>query len=190
MSTVLVLDTCVLLSNVLRKMFVHLASQGCFALAWSDVIGDEWRRNAARLWKVSAEDIDAQWRALQVAFPEADRGDVSPFKEGLRRSDPKDWHVIAAARAVQAGQADAEVAVVTRNIKDFNRSELRSMGLKLFDPDQLLVLCLQRYPDQIPALLGALPDFAMAPGREREEPADILKRERLFRFNRIFACAA
>jgi hypothetical protein len=190
MSTVLVLDTCVLLSNVLRKMFVHLAGQGCFALAWSEVIGDEWRRNAARLWNVSAEEVDAQWRALQEAFPEADRGDVSAFKQGLQRSDPKDWHVIAAARAVQAGQADAEVAVVTRNIKDFNRSELRSLGLALFDPDQWLVQCLQRYPQQIPALLGALPDFAMAPGREREAPAAILKRERLFRFNRISACPA
>src|SRR5690606_1334490 len=102
------------------------------------------RRNAARLWHVSAQDIDAQWRALQEAFPEANRGDVSAYKEGLRRSDPKDWHVIAAARAVQASQADAEVAVVTRNIKDFNRTEMRSMGLALFDPDQLLVMCLQR----------------------------------------------
>jgi hypothetical protein len=187
MPTVLVLDTCVLLSNVLRQMFVYLAGQGCFTLAWSEVIGDEWRRNAARLWKVSSEDVDAQWRALQEAFPDADHGDVSAFKQGLRRSDPKDWHVIAAARAVQAGQANVEVAVVTRNIKDFNRAEMRSMGLALMDPDQLLVLCLQRFPEQMPALLLALPDFALAPGRELESPAAILKRERLFRFNRISA---
>lgn len=188
MPNVLVLDTCILLSNVLRQICLHLAGQGCFALAWSEVIGDEWRRNAARLWDVPAEDIDAQWRALQEAFPDADLGDVTAFKQGLQRSDPKDWHVIAAARAVQARQAGAEVAVVTRNIKDFNRSEMRAMGLGLLDPDQLLVLCQKQFPQHIPALLVALPEFALSPRRERETAAVILKRERLFRFNRMSAC--
>ncbi|MGB3290390.1 MAG: PIN domain-containing protein, partial [Burkholderiaceae bacterium] len=73
----IVLDTCVLISNVLRRAFLHLGAQGCFQLAWSPVIGDEWRRNAARLWGVSAEDVQEQWDALQIAFPLADQGDVS-----------------------------------------------------------------------------------------------------------------
>src|SRR3546814_7369371 len=65
---VIVLDTCVLISNVLRRAFLHLAAQGCFELAWSPVIGDEWRRNAARLWGVSDADIGDQWDALQLAL--------------------------------------------------------------------------------------------------------------------------
>ncbi len=95
----LVLDTCVLLSNVLRRVFLHLADQGCFLPVWSHRIGSEWRRNAQRIWGVPAADIETQWCELQAAFPGACQGDVSPYEAGLQRSDPKDWHVIAAGRA-------------------------------------------------------------------------------------------
>jgi hypothetical protein len=185
-----VLDTCVLISNVLRRALLHLAAQGCFQLAWSPVIGDEWRRNAARLWGVSDADVQEQWNALQVAFPMADQGDVSEFKSGLRRSDPKDWHVVAAGRAVLARQPQGSVAIVTRNIRDFNRSELRGLGLGLLDPDQLLLGCWQERPALMSDLLSKLPDYALAPGRDLEAVDVILRRERLFRLNRLCACPA
>ncbi|HUH36406.1 MAG TPA: PIN domain-containing protein [Candidimonas sp.] len=184
---VLVLDTCVLLSNVLRQLFLRLAALACFSPAWSPVIGDEWRRNAARLWKVSEEEIDAQWLALQEAFPEADQGDVTVYKAGLHRSDPKDWHVIAAARAVRARDAAVRVGVVTRNMKDFNRSELRGLGLDLYDPDDLLVRCWRQYPTSASDAFQAIPEYARAPGNETEALEVILKRERLFRLNRLYA---
>lgn len=184
---VLVLDTCVLISNVLRRAILSLAGRGCFDVAWSTVIGDEWRRNAARLWGAEASDIQAQWEALQQEFPLADCGDVSAYKVGLRRSDPKDWHVIAAALAVKAARPMASVGIVTRNIKDFNRTELRELGLGLFDPDQLLVRCRQDFPDEVRELFGRLPSYALAPGRDIEAVEIILKRERLFRLNRLAA---
>jgi predicted nucleic acid-binding protein len=186
----IVLDTCVLISNVLRRALLHLAAQGCFELAWSPVIGDEWRRNAARLWGVSDADVQEQWDALQVAFPLADQGDVSEFKSGLRRSDPKDWHVVAAGRAVLARRPQGGVAIVTRNIRDFNRSELRGLGLELLDPDQLLLRCWQERPALMSDLLSKLPDYALAPGRDLEAVDVILRRERLFRLNRLCACPA
>jgi predicted nucleic acid-binding protein len=186
----IVLDTCVLISNVLRRALLHLAAQGCFQLAWSPIIGDEWRRNAARLWGVSDADVQEQWNALQVAFPMADQGDVSEFKSGLRRSDPKDWHVVAAGRAVLARQPQGSVAIVTRNIRDFNRSELRGLGLGLLDPDQLLLGCWQERPALMSDLLSKLPDYALAPGRDLEAVDVILRRERLFRLNRLCACPA
>lgn len=183
---VLVLDTCVLISNVLRQMLLRLATLACFSPAWSPVIGDEWRRNAARLWNVSEDEISAQWLALQEAFPDADQGDVSLFKAGLRRSDPKDWHVIAAARAAQARGGNPRVGVVTRNIKDFNRSELRGFGLDLYDPDDLLVRCWQQYPASASDAFQAIPEYARVPGNDTEPLAVILKRERLFRLNRLY----
>src|SRR5690554_5944077 len=91
---IIVLDTCVLLSNVLRRMFLRLAEQGCFVPVWSERIGGEWRRNASRIWGVPLEDIETQWADLQQAFPQACQGDVSQYEAGLHRSDPKDWHVI------------------------------------------------------------------------------------------------
>lgn len=182
----LVLDTCVLISNVLRGVLLRLAEQGCFQPVWSDVIGDEWRRNAARIWDVLPESIAQQWDELQLAFPLADQGDVRAFKEGLVYSDPKDWHVIAAARAVLAKQPDASVAVLTRNIRDFRRSELRQLGVGLMDPDQLLVACWQPYQEQLRSSLAVVPQELVEAGRALEPLDAILKRERLFRFNKLY----
>jgi len=175
----------VLISNVLRLAFSQLAADGCFRLAWSAVIGDEWRRNAARIWRVPDAEVQQLWDGLQYAFPDADQGDVAAYKEGLQRSDPKDWHVIAAGRAVLAGGAAGQVAIVTRNIRDFNRSELRGLGLDLYDPDQLLVACLRDHPQAMADLLARLPGYASTSGRPPEDPSAILKRERLFRLNRL-----
>ena len=175
---VVVIDTCVLLSNVLRDLLLGLARQAYFRPAWSAIIGDEWRRNGARIWGIELSEVRDQWAVLQSAFPEADQGDIRPYKTGLHRSDPKDWHVIAAARAARANSSASSVAVLTRNIKDFNRSELRGLGLGLFDPDRFLVRCWGRCP----ALMRHLMEQIRADG----EPLDvILKRERLFRLNRI-----
>src|SRR5690625_2064757 len=135
---VLVLDTCVLISGVLRSVLLGMARTGRVVPVWSAVIGDEWRRTAARLWQLPADDVAQQWHDMQDDFPDADVGDVSAYKAGLQRSDPKDWHVIAAGRVAMERYPGAVVAIITRNIRDFHRAELRQLGLYLFDPDQLL----------------------------------------------------
>ena len=185
--SVVVLDTCVLISNVVRRVLLRLVDRGLFRPAWSLVIGDEWRRNAARIWEVDSADIAAQWDQLQVDYPDADQGDVSLYKEGLRRSDPKDWHVVAAGRAVRERLPEADVAVVTRNLKDFNRSELRGLGLGLLDPDELLVRCWRVDAETVAWSLREIAnDFAVV-GREAGPLAEVLRRERLFRLNRLLA---
>lgn len=187
---VIVIDTCVLISNVVRRVLLRLVDSGLFRPAWSPVIGDEWCRNAARLWDANPDDISAQWDELQVAYPDADQGDVSAFKAGLRRSDPKDWHVVAAARKALERVGSADIAVVTRNIKDFNRAELRGLGLTLLDPDELLTLCWQQNADVVTsALLKIKSDFE-AVGRVAGPLDEVLKRERLFRLRRLLAIAA
>ncbi len=186
---VVVLDTCVLISNVLRRLLLRLAQQDCFKPAWSAVIGDEWQRNASRIWDVPLPDIALQWAELQRDFPNADQGDVNVFKNDLRRSDPKDWHVIAAARAVKAKNPDVSVAVLTRNIKDFNRTELRNLGLELFDPDQFLVRCWTQNPQLMRELFELIPADIEAVGKTPEPLEAVLKRERLFRLNRLCSLA-
>src|SRR5690606_42150656 len=187
---ILVLDTCVLLSNVLRRVFLRLAAQGCFIPIWSERIGNEWRRNAARIWDVPHEDVAAQWRALQHAFPEADQGDVSPFEQGLHRSDPKDWHVIAAGRSAKGRHPGLTAAIVTRNTKDFNRTELRGYGLTLFEPDDLLLRLHHAHRPHMMALVPRIPILAAPPGQAPESLETILKRERLFRLNRAYRSVA
>lgn len=183
---ILVLDTCVLLSNVLRRMFLHLAERDCFLPVWSERIGGEWCRNASRIWGVPRDDIDAQWSALQDAFPLACQGNVSLHEAGLQRSDPKDWHVIAAGRAAKGRYPGRTAGIVTRNIRDFNRTELRGYGIALHEPDELLLRCHTAFPELMAALLRQVPRLAAAPGQQPDSLEAILKRERLFRLNRIY----
>lgn len=183
---ILVLDTCILLSNVLRRALLRLAAQGCFIPVWSERIGAEWRRNAARIWNVPHDDVAVQWEALQHAFPLANQGDVGGYESGLHRSDPKDWHVIAAGRAAKGRHPGTSAAIVTRNTKDFNRTELRGYGLSLFEPDDLLLRLHLAHPQRMGALIQDIPAFAGGPGQEPASLESILKRERLFRLNRAY----
>lgn len=186
----LVLDTCVLLSNLLRRWLLSLAQQGVFQPVWSPIIADEWQRNAAKIWDVAALDIQQQWQQLNHEFPDADQGDVQAYKVGLLRSDPKDWHVIAAARAVMANAPAATVGILTRNTKDFNRSELRSLGISLFDPDTFFVRCWDLYPEKLIALIQDMAVYAQSINQPVVAVDVVLKRERLFRLNRLYTGSA
>ena len=181
-----VLDTCVLISNVLRRILLGMAAQGRLQPVWSTVIGDEWRRNASRIWKVPLDDLQGQWAQMQQAFPLADQGDVESFKAGLRFSDVKDWHVIAAGRSALAASQGASVAVVTRNTRDFNRAELRKLGLHLMDPDRLLV---EYWATDRELLLELVYDICEDAAQKDEAVTAMLKRERLFRFNKLLEAA-
>ncbi|WP_233155060.1 PIN domain-containing protein [Candidimonas nitroreducens] len=182
---VLLLDTCVLISNVLRRLLLHLAAQGCLRPAWSRVIGEEWRRNAARLWDVPADEVAAQWQALQRDFPQADLGEVEAYKQGLRYSDPKDWHVVAAGRAALARWPGQPAAILTRNLKDFDRRELRGLGLQLYEPDRYLELCWAAHGgplrDALESLAQELAQIEAAPPLH-----EVLGRERLYRLRKLW----
>jgi hypothetical protein len=185
-----VLDACVLMSSITGSLLLRLADRGVFQPVWSARIGEEWVRNAARLWKVDIQQVAALWQNLQLRFPDADAGDVLPYETGLRYSDPKDHHVIAAALAKRARcglQRAPEVAVLTWNLKDFNRSELRRVGLDVFNPDRLLAHWWAQ--DCVPirsALQGVATDVA-AVGREPEPLDTTLHRERLHRVRSLVA---
>ncbi|PJX23830.1 PIN domain-containing protein [Advenella sp. S44] len=180
-----VLDTCVLMSTVLKNLLLRLAQSGMFEPVWADYIGQEWRRNASRVWTVSDDEISLLWQDMQTAFPRADMGIVSAFETGLTKSDPKDWHVIAAGRAALTLYPGRSVCILTRNLRDFNRSELRLLGLSLYEPDQFLIKCYERDPDRFMQLLDRVPDDAVKIGRPREPLQTVLKRERLFRLNNL-----
>ena len=195
-----VLDACVLMSGIIRPMLLRLAHAGCFQPVWSTRIGSEWRRNAARIWDVDPALLDEEWHRLQFAFPQADQGDTSQWEAGLRYSDRKDWHVIATGRSALAaarqeaiadeattiGQVAAgdvrsvAVQVLTWNLKDFNRSELKRLGLGVLDPDRLLASWWHSHRDALQRALRQAPGDARVLGRS-ESLDEILKRERLFR---------
>ncbi|MEI2418403.1 PIN domain-containing protein [Orrella sp. JC864] len=180
-----VLDACVLMSGIVRRLCLRLAEAGLLAPLWTDRIAGEWQRNAARIWAIAPERLQDEWRRMQQAFPAADCGDTTAFEADLRYSDPKDWHVIAAARAAQARGAGREVLIATWNLKDFNRSELRRMQLRALDPDRLLVRCWEHDAHATLRALAGMADDAVALGGQAEPMAQALRRERLFRLARL-----
>lgn len=184
----LVLDACIMMSGLLRPLFLNLAKAGLFIPLWTDKIGQEWQRNAARLWPIDPEILKTEWQSMQEQFPAANMGDVTPFESMLKHTDRKDKHVaatgIAAVVAIHAGP----ISVLTWNIKDFSRSELRRQQLGLIDPDRLLS---QWWPTHRQILSDALDltvSDLVSSGRRQPEPMfEMLRRDRLFRLAGLYA---
>lgn len=167
---------------------LSLAAQGVYQPVWSERIGDEWRRNAARLWAIPPEVLTEQWVDMNTRFPTATEDNLAPYEAVLRYSDPKDFHVIAAGLARRARCAlplTPSVIVMTWNLKDFNRSELRRQGLDVFNPDRLLSQWWQDNPDQMRSSVHAISADYIALGREPEPLATTLHRERLYRLKAL-----
>ena len=123
---------------------------------------------------------------MQERFPQADQGDVNAFEFGLIHSDRKDWHVAAAGIAAASREPGRPVRVVSWNIKDFSRSELRKGGVGLVDPDRLFS---DWWPDQrqivMPAVEKTLRELIDSGRRQPEHLVSMLKRERLFRLAKL-----
>ncbi len=178
----LVLDACILMSGLLRPLLLNLAHAGLLMPLWTDKIGQEWQRNAARLWPIEPELLKNEWQLMQEQFPHSNMGDVTEFEAALRHTDRKDKHVAAAGIAGVVKQVAQPISVLTWNLKDFSRSELRKQQLGLIDPDRLLS---QWWPNQ-PSILQRQIDTTIADlfatGRRQPEPiVALLKRDRLFR---------
>ena len=189
----LVLDACVMMSGLLRPLMLSLGHAGVLVPIWTDKIGDEWQRNAARLWPIEPALLAEEWQRMQEQFPLANMGDVTEFEGELRHTDRKDKHVAAAGIAAVARKVSGPVSVLTWNIKDFSRSELRKQGLGLSDPDRLLSLWWPTHKAVLTEHIDQTLSELFASGRRQPEPVvTMLKRDRLFRlagcYERHLAC--
>jgi len=186
----IVLDACVLMSTVLRQLLLRTAQAGFFQPVWTERIGEEWRRNAARLWGAPREILDGLWDDMNRAFPGAMESDIEPYEAVLRYSDAKDFHVIAAglARRARCGlQHTPVVQVMTWNLKDFNRSELRRQGLDVFTPDVMLARWWQAGAEALRPAVGVVEQDYVALGRDPLALGAILHKERLYRLEKLAA---
>lgn len=185
-----VLDACVLMSTMLRQLLLRVAREGVFQPVWTERIGEEWRRNAARLWGAPREILDGLWQDMNQAFPGAMERDTQAYEAGLRYSDAKDFHVIAAglARRARCGlQHTPVVQVMTWNLKDFNRSELRRQGLDVFSPDVMLSRWWQAGAGALKPAVDVVEQDYVALGRDPLALGAILHKERLYRLEKLAA---
>ncbi|ALM87387.1 hypothetical protein ASB57_30105 [Bordetella sp. N] len=180
------------MSSVMRPLLLQLADQQVYRPVWSARIGHEWVRNAARIWQVDRALVEQDWQAMQARFPDADAGELDAYQAGLRYSDPKDRHVIAAGLAWRArcGEQIAPAAgVLTWNLKDFNRSEMRRLGMDAYSPDRLLSFWWEQDPEPLRAALTQTMERLIAAGRQPEPLEVTLNRERLHRLRALMMAA-
>ncbi len=183
----LVLDACIMMSGLLRPLLLNLAHDGLFQPLWTDKIGQEWQRNAARLWTIDPELLKCEWQIMQEQFPAANMGDVTPFETVLKHTDRKDKHVAATGIAAVASTQANPVSILTWNIKDFSRSELRRQQLGLIDPDRLLSQWWPTHRRMINKALESTIGELVATGRRQPEPMlGMLRRDRLFRLAGLY----
>ncbi|WP_028357958.1 PIN domain-containing protein [Brackiella oedipodis] len=181
-----VLDTNVLISNILRRLFLRLAQHQCLSPVWGDYIGEEWRRNACRIWEIPELEAQQEWDFMQKQFPQANMGRVHKYETDLRQSDPKDWHVIACGIAHLERNPQQSTAIITWNTKDFHRSELRKYDLNLYTPDQVLCLYWRHNSELMLSLFDFFEADYLLIGKEPLSIAQALKRERLFRLSKLY----
>jgi hypothetical protein len=178
----LVLDACILMSGLLRPLLLNLAHAGLLMPLWTDKIGQEWQRNAARLWPIEPDLLKYEWQLMQEQFPHSNMGDVTEFEAALRHTDRKDKHVAAAGIAGVSRQVAQSISVLTWNLKDFSRSELRKQQLGLIDPDRLLSQWWPTQSSQLQQRIDTTVEDLFSTGRRQPEPVvAMLKRDRLFR---------
>lgn len=169
-----VLDANVLFPMILRDTLLRVAAAGCYRAHWSERILDEMARNLVAQHRVTTVQADRLATEMGRAFPEsAVEGWEALETEML--NDPKDRHVSAAAKQIEAD------VIVTANLKDF---ALLPAGLRAISPDAFLTERLAAEPAMVLAALrkqaagyrhppadldtllawleGDLPDFVLA----------------------------
>lgn len=181
-----VLDTCVLISNTVRKLLMRMAQHQCIAPVWGEYIGVEWRRNIPKIWDVSEEFAEREWDFMQQQFPAANMGVVHRFEANLRHSDEKDHHVIACGLSMQQKAPEQVISIITWNLKDFARREIRELGLYLYSPDQLLAMLWADHKALMIDLFEFFAIDAMEVGRPILTVPEFLKRERLFALKKLY----
>jgi len=127
---------------------------------------------------------------MQEQFPAANMGDVTPFETVLKHTDRKDKHVAATGIAAVASTQANPVSILTWNIKDFSRSELRRQQLGLIDPDRLLSQWWPTHRRMINEALESTVGELVSTGRRQPEPMlGMLRRDRLFRLAGLYELA-
>jgi len=128
------LDACVLVPTLTRRMILAAAGQSAFQPLWSERILREWRMAAAKSGPVAAMAVDGEIALLNAQYPRA----LVPLPNDLaipELPDPDDRHVLGAAIA---GEADE---LLTFNTRDFPLRVLSQAGILRRHPDEFLLEC-------------------------------------------------
>lgn len=175
------LDACVVLPPQQRNLLLQMASEELFTVFWTDRIIDEWLRNVG----IEDDRIKCEKRTVPLMRREFPNATLPPVDdEPIGTTKLKDVHVARAALVV------APSVLLTWNVKDFDASALRKLGVEFETPDAFLA----RLFDAEPELVEDITRSAMA-SLTRSAPTwdgylDVLERNGLTNFvGRLRRCA-
>ena len=144
MSLVVVLaDTNVLYSRVLRDYFMYAAQRQVIAIKWSQAILDELTRNLIEKNQMTAEQAKKLEKLTIRAQPKAIievRAEHFTMFADIRMPDPDDRKILAAAEAEY---------LCTANLKHFPNSAMNRVGFELIKPGALLVRMFSQNPEDM-----------------------------------------
>jgi predicted nucleic acid-binding protein len=127
------LDACVLYPASLRDTLLRLAAAELYDLYWSEPILEEVHRNLIENAGITSGQADHLVNNMTAAF----EGAIVPSEqitalEPAMQNDPKDRHVLAAAKAIGAE------AVITTNLRHFPDEVCAPLGIDVIHPDAFL----------------------------------------------------
>lgn len=131
MSSLALLDACILVPQRLSSLLLTMAEHGLCEPRWSEPILTETERALIQKLRLVPDLARRRLQAMRTAFPEANIEGFDDLIPGLR-CDPKDRHVLAAAIA---GGVDV---LVTNNVKHFPLEACEPYDLQVLDADQFL----------------------------------------------------
>ncbi len=180
---VVVLDACVLYPAAQRDLFMWLAATGAIRAHWTDEIHEEWMRNVAQDFGIARPVLERVRSLMNEAADDALISGYRRHQQLFPLTDASDRHVAAAAFCARQRAAVEHVAILTWNIKDFDRAELSAAGLSAVTPDVFLTDLMRESPEAVRAAFNRMRENLRKPKKTFDECVDALAAQGLTRFS-------
>jgi hypothetical protein len=187
---VIVLDACVLYPAAQRDLFMWLAATGAIRAHWTDEIHEEWMRNVAQDFGIARSVLERLRNLMDTATDDALIRGHRRHEHLFPRTEANDRHVAAAAFRARQRAAVDHVAIVTWNIKDFDRAELAAVGLSAITPDEFLTDMLRTSPEAVRVAFDRMRENLRKPKKTFDECIDTLAAQGMKRFSRALKALA
>lgn len=171
---ILVLDACVLYPASLRSLMMWLAVEEVILPKWTDEIHEEWISNLLKKRSdLTREKLEETRRKMDEKGGDCIVTGHERHIDSLTLPDMDDRHVLAAA--IESG-ADA---IITWNIKDFPKRELKKHGLEVQTPDQLICTLLAERLENVLSAMRQHRASLINPPKSPEEYLEMLEAQGL-----------
>lgn len=172
-TTLVVLDTCVQLRLRLSDVLMDMRAENLFSAHWTQNIDDEFLRNMVKVHGIAQAGAEGRLLAMKRRCPEWEvEMSSADFEAVPEQVDEKDRHVAAAALAVRhAADKDTEdedqaydVILLTDNVKDLAKKQMKALGVRVLRPGQFLNEAYAANPDAVTrAVLQAAKELKKPP---------------------------